>query len=305
MLKKFVFILFFILFFLILFNLDLFAVDITFTDKDFNELSVSLPEDISSKNFIICQSTSTVVLITTDKESLQLYFGNNSYTNYNTYRLYVDIYYFDYDTNSFVYQKNEFFIRKSVLSSDGFSCLYCSENFLVYCQHDDYGFFSDNELIGYNSFYNLSVNYEVIENGYRIYTNYFNYNGIQPYWTAYIWTLDSTYIPLEDCNPIAGSGWESFDYYESTEDNISFRWYYDVSFSKEYVICFNNSLTNSYKYFTLDIKDNFLLNLHLSTTEQTTEPIYVLSNRYYFEGDYDISQDFLQNYSIEIAYRFR
>ena len=146
MLKKFVFILFFILFFLILFNLDLFAVDITFTDKDFNELSVSLPEDISSKNFIICQSTSTVVLITTDKESLQLYFGNNSYTNYNTYRLYVDIYYFDYDTNSFVYQKNEYFIKKSVLPSDGFSCLYCSENFLVYCQHDDYGFFSDIEL---------------------------------------------------------------------------------------------------------------------------------------------------------------
>lgn len=44
------------------------------------------------------------------------------------------------------------------------------------------------------------------------------------------------------------------------------------------------------------------LNLHLSTEEQTTEPIYILSNKYYYQGEYNAADDWLLNYDIDIAY---
>ncbi len=46
------------------------------------------------------------------------------------------------------------------------------------------------------------------------------------------------------------------------------------------------------------------LNLHLSTTENTTEPIYVLSNKYYYNGEYNASDDFLNNYDIDVSYGY-
>ena len=306
MLKKFFFVLFFILFFLILFNIDLFAVDVTFIDQSGTEITTSLP-DLADNSFAIVQAGSNIILISTTTDFLQLYFTQTSriYTNYYG-RLYCDIYYYNSSSNIFTFSSNYFRIDGSTPSSFNFSVLYCSTDFYVLCEQDENGIFNDGELLGYDSNVSLDITYQEFDGFYRLYTNYFTFDGIQSFFTAYIWIGDGTYIPLEECDPISGSGWESFDNYESNPDDDSkYRWYYDVTIFKQYKICFENSLSGTYMYFDIDLSKSYFLNLHLSTTEHTTEPIYVLSNRYYFEGDYDISQDFLQNYSIEIAYRFR
>ena len=61
-------------------------------------------------------------------------------------------------------------------------------------------------------------------------------------------------------------------------------------------------MTDKYHYIDITIEDENSLNLYLSNTEQTTELVYVLSNCYYYEGDYNSNEDFLKNYDIEISY---
>ena len=203
MLKKFLFTLIFILFFILLFNIDVFGVEITFTDKNDNDIIVELPAELETRNNIVCQSGNTVVLLSTSVNNFQLYFSSSTWFNYQNSRCYARIFYYDYDTNSFIFQSTNYHISSNVLNSNGFKCLYCTPNFLVFCQHDDGGYFDDNELIGYNSDYTLSLEYEVIDSGYRIFTNWFALElGIQGYWNLYIWTLDDPYTPLEDCDPV-------------------------------------------------------------------------------------------------------
>lgn len=308
--KKVLFIILFFILFILLFQLDVFAAEISFEDNSGTEIITSLPEDLSSTdNYFIAQAKSSVFLISTDKYNVGLYFGTfDVYTNYNQERLYTNQWLYNYDTNSFGTKNSNFYFGGGGRHpSSDFSILYCSTDFYVYCEHDDDGLFSDNEILGYDSNYSLNITSEYTDNSYRLYTNYFSPNGIQPYWTAYIWTLsEEEYIPLEDCNLIEGSGWVSFDNYETkVENDINYvRYYYDISDIKEYTVCFFNSLTNKYHYFTVDIEDSNILNLHLSTTEQTTDPIYVLSNRYYYEGEYDSSKDFLNNYDIDVSYGY-
>ena len=92
-------------------------------------------------------------------------------------------------------------------------------------------------------------------------------------------------------------------------DETFYVYYYDIYENGTYTINIVDSEKDEEYTFTInctEIDEDFgSLNLYLSTEEQTTEPIYVLSNRYYYEGEYDSSQDFLKNYNIEIAYRFR
>lgn len=204
MLKKFLFTLIFILFFILLFNIDVFGFEVSFTDKDDNEIIAVTDGNLSFQNYAICQSGDTIVLINTSVDKLNLRFSNSTWTNkFDGGRLYVHIYYYDSESNSFIFKANYFGIDSSILTSNGFSCLYCTTNFLIYCEHDDYGFFADHQVIGYTSNYTLSLEYEVIDSGYRIFTNFFAIEqGIQGYWNPYIWTLDDPYTPLEDCDPV-------------------------------------------------------------------------------------------------------
>lgn len=308
--KKVLFIILFFILFILLFQLDVFAAEISFEDNSGTEITTSLPEDLSSTdNYFIAQAKSSVFLISTDKYNVGLYFSTfDVYTNYNEARLYTNQWLYNYDTNSFGTKNNNFYFGGGGRHpSSDFSILYCSTDFYVYCEHDDDGLFSDNEILGYDSNYSLNITSEYTDNSYRLYTNYFSPNGIQPYWTAYIWTLsEEEYKPLEECSPIEGSGWVSFDNYETkVENDINYvRYYYDVTDIKEYTVCFTNSLTNKYHYFTVDPESSTALNLHLSTTEKTTDPIYVLSNRYYYEGNYDIDNDFLQDFEISVSYGY-
>lgn len=307
--KKLFYLFLFIILFLFLFTINNFANNsISFQDKEGNEFNITLPEKIISDkyNFFIAQSSDNFYLIATKYNYAQLYFSNDTYFNYNDKRAYFDIYYFNYDTNSFYFVKNNFYINANLLYSNGFKLLYISDDFPLFCQHDDGGYFKDNETLGYHSNYELSVSFSFIDGYYRIYTNWFDFNsGIQKYWGSYIWLSDEPYIPLEDCDPIEGSGWYSFDNYEEKiEDGISyFRFYYDVSSPKNYIICFENTITQKYVYFDLDLNSSGL-SFSLSNTEKTTEPIYIWSNKYYYEGDYNAENDFLLNYDIDISYGF-
>lgn len=310
MLKKVLFIILFFILFILLFQLDVFATDITFEDSYGNKITTSLPEDLpSTHNFIIIRTKTITSLISTDKNNLGFYFDTfDIFTNFDNERTYVKEWNYNYDTNSFIWNNDRYYIGGGGRHpSSDFDIYYCSSDFYVYCQHDIDGLFADNEVLAYDSNYNLDITSEYLGTSYRLYTNYFSEKGIQPYWTAYIWTLsEEEYIPLEECDPIEGSGWLSFDNYETkVENGINYvRYYYDVTDIKEYTVCFFNSLTNKYHYFTVNPEDTTALNLHLSTTEQTTDPIFVLSNRYYYEGEYDASKDFLNNYDIDVSYGY-
>lgn len=310
MLKKCLFILLFFILFVLLFQLDVFATDITFEDSYGNKITTSLPEDLpSTHNFIIIRTKTFTSLISTDKNNLGFYFDTfDIFTNFNNERTYVKEWNYNYDTNSFIWNNDRYYFGGGGRHpSSDFDIYYCSSDFYVYCQHDIDGLFADNEVLAYDSNYTLDITSEYLGTSYRLYTNYFSEKGIQPYWTAYIWTLsEEEYKPLEECSPIEGSGWVSFDNYETkVENDINYvRYYYDVTDIKEYTVCFFNSLTNKYHYFTVDPESSTALNLHLSTTEKTTDPIYVLSNRYYYEGNYDASKDFLNNYDIDVSYGY-
>lgn len=310
MLKKVLFIILFIILFILLFQLDTFATDISFEDMSGNKITTALPEDLPfTDNYFIGQFDNIISLISTENENLGFYFKKYDISPYyNHEKVYINEWCYSYETNSFeFYSRRRYFGSGVEPSSSHFSILYCSPDFYIFCEHDDYGFFSDNEILAYNSNYSLDITSEQLDNSYRLFTNYFSPNGIQPYWTAYIWTLsEEEYKPLEECDPIEGSGWSAFINYENkTENDIIYtRWYYDVLEAKDYNICFFNSLTEKYHYFTVNVENSNNLNLHLSTTEKTTDPIYVLSNRYYYEGEYDASKDFLNNFDIDVSYGY-
>lgn len=310
MLKKVLFIILFFILFILLFQLDTFATDISFEDMSGNKITTALPEDLpSTDNYFIGQFDNIISLISTENENLGFYFKKYDISPYyNHEKVYINEWCYSYETNSFeFYSRRRYFGSGVEPSSSHFSILYCSPDFYIFCEHDDYGFFSDNEILAYNSNYILDITSEQLDNSYRLFTNYFSPNGIQPYWTAYIWTLsEEEYKPLEECDPIEGSGWSAFINYENkTENDIIYtRWYYDVLEAKDYNICFFNSLTEKYHYFTVNVENSNNLNLHLSTTEKTTDPIYVLSNRYYYEGEYDASKDFLNNFDIDVSYGY-
>ena len=63
-------------------------------------------------------------------------------------------------------------------------------------------------------------------------------------------------------------------------------------------------MTDKYHYIDIIIKNENNLEFTLSTTDNTTEPIYIWSNKYYYEGDYDASKDFLMNYDVDISYGY-
>lgn len=161
--------------------------------------------------------------------------------------------------------------------------------------YSDFNIYNEDGSIFFNGSFRFDLNFIEEQNLYQLVSsNSISYDRFS-YITATITDFNNNTFNLN---------WEYFDV-----DETQFVYYYDIYENGTYTINIVDSEKDEEYTFTInctEIDEDFgSLNLHLSTEEQTTEPLYVLSNRYYFDGDYDISQDFLQNYSIEIAYRLR
>lgn len=90
-------------------------------------------------------------------------------------------------------------------------------------------------------------------------------------------------------------------------DSEYYGFYYDIKYNGAYYFKCIDTVTNDTKSLSLNItnlKDKIDIEFYLSNTDNTTEPIYILSNKYYYTGDYDASDDFLNNYDIDIAYGY-
>lgn len=167
------------------------------------------------------------------------------------------------------------------------------EDTILYSSQNIYS--DDGASIFFNASFGFDLNFNETFNLYQVVSKSpIDYDRFD-YITATITDFNNNTYNLE---------WEFSDL-----DETFYVYYYDIYENGTYTINIVDSEKDEEYTFTInctEIDEDFgSLNLYLSTEEQTTEPIYVLSNRYYYEGEYDSSQDFLKNYNIEIAYRFR
>lgn len=87
-------------------------------------------------------------------------------------------------------------------------------------------------------------------------------------------------------------------------DSEYYGFYYDIKYNGAYYFKCIDTITNDTKSLSLNItnlKDKIDIEFYLSNTDNTTEPIYILSNKYYYTGDYNPSDNFLTEYSVEIS----
>lgn len=213
----------------------------------------------------------------------------------------------------------------------GVSCIYNFDNELKV------GFFKDNKqltmsrYVYYSSkgvWQNLSTRPDQSVRGGNIYysSNNIYYNNGSIYYNAsmsFSITLSTT---EHSSGPIqAYSNWFDmkfqgrFKCYISTDaenwlamhtrtlnDNDSeyYGFYYDIKYNGAYYFKCIDTVTNDTKSLSLNItnlKDKIDIEFYLSNTDNTTEPIYILSNKYYYTGDYNPSDNFLTEYSVEIS----
>ena len=98
------------------------------------------------------------------------------------------------------------------------------------------------------------------------------------------------------------------NYASISKDGLTFYYFtIDVFDNATYYFEFKSNKLNTSYYLSVELKDlisDIDLSLYLSTTENTTEPIYVLSNKYYYDAEYNASDDFLNNYDIDVSYGY-
>lgn len=102
--------------------------------------------------------------------------------------------------------------------------------------------------------------------------------------------------------------WSSMNIRTLNDNNSTYYgFYYDIQYNGVYYFKCVDTVKNITKILTLNItnlKNKINIEFHLSNTNNTTNPIYILSNKYYYTGDYDVSDDFLNNYDIDISYGY-
>lgn len=152
----------------------------------------------------------------------------------------------------------------------------------------------DGSTIFFNASFNFKLNFYENDNYYQVVSSW-NINSDR---------LDNLTATITDEN----NNTFNMNYEYADIDNSTFLYYYNVYKNGTYTIKIIDSEVNETYTFTInctEIDENYgALGLHLSTTEQTTEPIFVLSNRYYYEGEYDASDDFLNNYDLDVSYGY-
>lgn len=161
---------------------------------------------------------------------------------------------------------------------------------ILYCSHDV--FYEDGTLFfsKYPYDFSFDLNFYEDDNFYQVVSRVFISSDRLSNLTATI---------TDENNNTFNMNWEYADF-----DNSSFAYFYNIYENGTYTIkLIDNNETYTFKINCTEIDEDYgELGLHLSTTEQTTNPVYVLSNRYYYEGDYNIEDDYLTNFDIEIAY---
>lgn len=213
----------------------------------------------------------------------------------------------------------------------GVSCIYNFDNELKV------GFFKDNKqltmsrYVYYSSkgvWQNLSTRPDQSVRGGNIYysSNNIYYNNGSIYYNASmsfsitLSTTEHSSVPIQ-----AYSNWFDMKYqgrykcYISTDsenwlsmnirtlndnDSVYYGFYYDILYNGVYYFKCIDTVTNDTKSLSLNItnlKDKIDIEFYLSNTDNTTEPIYILSNKYYYTGDYNPSDNFLTEYSVEIS----
>ena len=171
---------------------------------------------------------------------------------------------------------------------------YLDNNINTYYFSTDNIYQNDGSEIYFNSTFGFKLNFIEEENFYQVVSiNGIDYDRFESI---------EAYITNESGNSYF-LNWEYSDVYEEF-----YIYYFDIYKNGTYTITVKDKEKDEEYEFTIKCteidEEAFSLNLHLSTTEKTTEPIYVLSNRYYYEGDYDASDDFLNNYDIDVSYGY-
>lgn len=213
----------------------------------------------------------------------------------------------------------------------GVSCIYNFDNELKV------GFFKDNKqltmsrYVYYSSkgvWQNLSTRPDQSVRGGNIYysSNNIYYTNGSIYYNASmafsitLSTTEHSSVPIQ-----AFSNWFDMKYqdrykcYISTDsenwlsmnirtlndnDSVYYGFYYDILYNGVYYFKCIDTVTNDTKSLSLNItnlKDKIDIEFYLSNTDNTTESIYILSNKYYYTGDYEPSDNFLTEYSVEIS----
>ncbi len=283
--RKCIFILGFILLLFLFFNVSESKASFDFTGADSNYHSIlDIPEDVGDRYFItftdntyyLCypgskylNSNNLIFRVTQNK----LGFSVNTLTSWAT--LSYKSYNINTDTSWI-----QGYVDKPDLPNQNDNVIYSTQD-IVY---------SDNGDIFFNASFQVKMNYIEEENMYQACTNFFDMSEFDNL-ACYISSDNST--------------WNNMLVGEDTVNN-QFEFYYNIIENGTYYIklVYLDTLKETVVTVTADKIEgqDISLNLHLSTTENTTDPIYILSNKYYYEGAYDATEDFLNNYDIDIAY---
>lgn len=151
-------------------------------------------------------------------------------------------------------------------------------------------------VFSYNTTYFLQASTYEPTNSLDIYTNYFSMSDLNNYNVYYSKGNLDNFIACDHATL-------------HTDNNDFFRFVaYDITENDTYFFKFVDNKNNEIQYLSLTITNISsgldLLNLHLSTTEPTTEPIYVLSNKYYYNEPYNAADDFLTNFDLDVSYGY-
>lgn len=276
--RKCIFILCFILLLFLFFNISESKASF---EVEYNGNIVSLP-DIDFKHYVVFSGHNTYYLMVLDDAYIE-----NGYVckgNANSFGYCKDV-------KTWTDNKKILFAYYSLnddewkLESEGTGWT-IGQLSIVYSTEDIYY----NDKLIFEASFRADMNYIEEDNIYQACTNFFDMSEFDNL-ACYISSDNST--------------WDNMLYEEDTINN-QFLFYYNITKNDTYYIklVYLDTLEEIVVTVTADKieEQDISLNLHLSTTEQTTEPIYILSNKYYYEGTYDATEDFLNNYDIDIAY---
>ncbi len=294
MLKKFFFTLVFFIFIIFLINFN--ECDaLTFKSGD-ETYDLSFPFDESSFDIYVRRGVSGdnwIRAFAFPKNTVEATFDGDSIINFKNITN-ENITYYDLSSPQTTTVVNWSYTYNRTMIPNGIQGMNLRNN-IYNTVYSDINIYNEDGSIFFNGSFRFDLNFIEEQNLYQIVSsNSISYDRFS-FITATITDSNDNVYSLN---------WEYYDV-----DETQFVYYYDIYENGTYTINIVDSEKDEEYTFTInctEIDEDFgSLNLYLSTEEQTTEPLYVLSNRYYYEGDYDASQDFLKNYNIEIAYRFR
>lgn len=293
MLKKFFFTLVFFIFIIFLINFN--ECDaLTFKSGD-ETYDLSFPFDESSFDIYVRRGVSGdnwIRAFAFPKNTVEATFDGDSIINFKNITD-ENITYYDLSSPQTTTVVNWSYTYNRTLIPNGIQGMILRNN-IYSTVYSDINIYNEDGSIFFNGSFRFDLNFIEEQNLYQIVSsNSISYDRFS-FITATITDSNDNVYSLN---------WEYYDV-----DETQFVYYYDIYENGTYTINIVDSEKDEEYTFTInctEIDEDFgSLNLYLSTEEQTTEPLYVLSNRYYYEGDYDASEDFLNNYDLDISYGY-